>query len=42
MKSSTIKRARHAARTGEMEIAHTILVGKPEGTRQLEDLRVGG
>jgi hypothetical protein len=35
-KSRTMRWTRHVARVGMMRNAHKILVGKPEGKRQLE------
>jgi hypothetical protein len=42
IKSRRMKWAEHVARMGEIINAYNILVGKPEGKTQLEDLGVDG
>jgi hypothetical protein len=42
IKSRRMRRARHAARIGKTRNAYRILIGKPEGKRQLGRPSVGG
>jgi hypothetical protein len=42
IKSRRMRWAGHVARTGEGRCVYSVLVGRPEGKRLLEDLDVGG